>query len=168
MSEDTTRLINDAVVLMSGGGVSETGARQQCRLLMDAALAESDHAAYRTLADAVTKQIGMLSGDADSWDGESDELTILLSWLELSGEWLLELYTHLAAHRMRTTRSDGDSRDRSGPIREALRTVHANLIDPWTEDPSAGNWGRLIRKSDGTPVPWQFSAAALRQITGGS
>jgi hypothetical protein len=145
--------------------VSETSARQQQRA--EAAIAEAvcyahDH---RLLADAVTEQIGMLSGDGDSWDGDSDELTILLEWLELSGEWLPELHAHLAACKIRAEVA-ADKADR--PKHNRGRLDAADLIDPWTECTADEGWGTLIRKSDGAPVPWQFAAAALIQTTGGN
>lgn len=112
----------------------------------------SDHTAYRELADAVGRQIGALAGDANNWDGDSDELTILEDWLKVSGEWLPEMYAHLAAEKIRKTYGH--------PAQSGSSDEIANRMDPWGPDQSTARWGALIRKSDGAEVPWQIASAA--------
>jgi len=111
----------------------------------------SDHTAYRELADAVVEQIGWLSGDGDSWDGDDDELTILKNWLTVSGKWLPEMYAHLTAEKIRfccNCLAGAGSCDAA-----------ADRIDPWLSSTEHESWGTLVRKSDGTEVPWKIMNA---------
>lgn len=134
------------------GAHSDTVRKSALRQLEEAVLADSDHSAYRELADMLARQIGQLSGDADSWDGEDSELSILLEWIKVSSEWLPELYAHLAAEKIR----------REDPMGVTMYRSAADLIDPWKPNATSEGWGGLLRKSDGAEVPWQIINAVDR------
>lgn len=141
-----------------GAGLTSEQADGQLKAFEAAVLAESDHTAYRELADAVSEQIGHLSGDADSWDGEDSELHILVSWLKLSGEWLTEMTEHLVAERIRIAFRQEWLPGGNDVLRVAEQV--ADTVDPWTAAKGRGSWGTVVRESTGEPVPWQFLAAA--------
>lgn len=107
------------------------------------ALEDSDHTAYRELADEVEKIIHSDSVP-DNWDGDDSELYLLTIFLQ----WLPDMIRHAEAEKIRAW---------PGKSTEPYREHFAELIDPFrlaSADPDS-EW---VRKSDGTPVPWNVTA----------
>lgn len=98
-------------------------------------LDQSDHSAYRELADAVTDSI---VGDPNDWDGDSSELELLVRYLKNARD----IARHEAAEELRETERTTDSR--------IPYLVLANDLDPYQR----GAEGMWFRKSDGTVVSW--------------
>jgi hypothetical protein len=101
-------------------------------------LANSDHTAYRELADVVNEVIHAES-DPDSWDGDDSELELLCRFVA----WLPDMVRHAVAETLRDDRPQDGERWREWG-------VAADLADPFDQN-AAGQW---VRKSDGAPVPW--------------
>jgi hypothetical protein len=107
------------------------------------ALEDSDHAAYRKLADAVNK-VTYDMDQPDEWEGDDSELETLCKFVS----WLPDMIQHYDAEKIR----------KAWLRRHGTWTPHgldgmafaADLIDPF-EKTSGGQW---VRKSDGKPVPW--------------
>lgn len=102
-------------------------------------LDQSDHSAYRELADAVTDSI---IGDPNDWDGDTSELELLVRYLKSARD----LARHEAAKELRKAATEGYPEDvETWVLRDAARD-----LDPYQRG-AAGAW---IRKSDGTVVSW--------------
>lgn len=106
-------------------------------LIRDHVIENSDHDAYRELADHVIAVIGEVSDPGD-WDGDESELEILHLFLG----WLPDMIRHQAAEALRRSPELLNG--------EPWSDHAADLADPFGRN-SAGQW---IRKSDGSPVPW--------------
>lgn len=109
------------------------------------ALEDSDHTAYRELADEVEKLIHSESVP-DNWDGDDSELYLLTIFLQ----WLPDMIRHQEAEKIR------EQGDRHAEGHNGMHMA-ADMIDPFrlaSADPDS-EW---IRKSDGTPVPWNVTA----------
>lgn len=112
--------------------------------------ANSDHEAYRMLADAVAKTMADVT-DPDLWDGDDAEVSILMDFLE----WLPDLIRHAQSEKLREQAPE--------PVRNGLFTVAdgraygrrigfleaAENADPFVKTLA----GQYIRKSDGALVP---------------
>jgi hypothetical protein len=132
---------------MEKAGYTREGARKWLdgfvAMVNTRALEDSDHTAYRELADRV---YGVLDAESDpaDWDGDDSELELLTRFVQ----WLPDMARHNAAGQTRNrARSYGDGE--TGMIARALHGA-ADRIDPF-ERTSGGQW---VRKSDKTPVPW--------------
>jgi hypothetical protein len=131
-------------------GYTQNSARKWLNAFVDRAnrraLEDSDHSAYRELADEVEKLIHSES-DPDRWDGDDSELYILTVFLE----WLPDLIRHKDAENVRAqARTYGDGK--TGMIAIALNGT-AEDIDPFRQEdtPNGPVW---VRKSDDREVPW--------------
>lgn len=95
---------------------------------------DSDHSAYRELADVLNEVIHAES-DPDDWDGDDSELELLCKF----SAWLPDMVRHGEAEKLRAR----------SPEEKAYLWI-AETMDPFEKN-EAGQW---IRKSDGAPVPW--------------
>jgi hypothetical protein len=97
----------------------------------DGARQNSDHAAYRKLADAVSLMVNEVS-DPDNWDGDDSEVGILIRFVQ----WAPDMIAHQVADKIRSQALGGQ--------------YAADFTDPFEKN-RAGQW---VRKADGAPVPW--------------
>jgi hypothetical protein len=108
-------------------------------LIVKGARADSDHEAYRLLADAVVKTLGQVD-DPDDWDDDAAEVDVLIRFVE----WLPDMIRHADAGLLRRK-----SLTYGGTTMLLLQAL-ADEIDSFSRS-LAGQW---IRKTDGAPVPW--------------
>lgn len=106
-------------------------------------LANSDHEAYRILADVINEVIHR-EADSDDWDGDDSELDIVCKFVE----WLPDMIRHNEAEKIRAA-AQGDPVTGYCPAVSTAKGA-AGLVDPF-EQTSGGQW---VRKSDKEPVPW--------------
>lgn len=133
--------------LIQGKGYTPDSAASLADRFADMVIAEhSDHRAYRELADEVDKLIHSESVP-DDWDRDDSELCILTVFLA----WLPDLIRHADADKIRT--NTGTPCD----WKTAQRV--ADLIDPFRLGTDLAGDPSWIRKSDGTPAPWNVAEA---------
>lgn len=139
---NTEKILKDALI---HHGYSPAGADGLIELHNSAVLKDSDHSAYRELADEIF--LVMIGQDLEEFmaDGDHSELEIVKG----SVAWLPDLVRHAEAQRLRL------EADRlwahTGPFAEGIRTqIHAvlNALDPF--DRNGRGWRR---KTTGEPVP---------------
>lgn len=106
-------------------------------------LDQSDHTAYRELADAVTDSI---IGDPNDWDGDDSELHLLTQYLKNARD----IARHEAAEELREKASRGSQRIPVQIIPAKFLGTEADDLDPYQRG-SEWTW---VRKSDGTVVSW--------------
>jgi len=128
-------------------GFTPSGALTILGRFTEETLQNSDHTAYRELADEVGKLIRSES-DPDSWDGDDSELYLLTVFLE----WLPDMIRHNDAEKLRSTASTDPLM--SEELAEVVSRI-AEDLDPFRLCYRDGcdqspHW---IRRSDGITVP---------------
>jgi hypothetical protein len=108
-----------------------------CDVIARNARADSDHEAYRVLADKASEVLHQ-EADPDDWDGDDSEVHLLCTFVE----WLPDMVRHGMAEKIRAHRGALNGLE--------WHEFASGLVDPF-ERTSAGQW---VRKSDGAPVPW--------------
>lgn len=130
---------------MVKAGYTQNSARKWLNSFVDRAnkraLEDSDHSAYRELADAVNELLAKTTEDQDRWDGDDSELSILMDFLE----WLPDMILHQAADKIRNEGVECRLKTH--------RTYFADLIDPFSQVPDGQGELCWLRKRDGAPVP---------------
>ena len=127
-------------------GAADRFVQEFTESIRELARRESDHEAYRLLADAVVHVIRK-EDDPDDWDDEQAEVSLLMTFVE----WLPDMIRHRAAEAIlaspKLRRETADSEERFE--RQGIEAA-AEYTDPFQRN-DAGQW---IRKTDGAPVPW--------------
>lgn len=137
---DFRAVIVDA--LRQRGSTPDTARRfvQEFRDLVAAgAVADSDHAAYRVLADAVSAVLRTEVFDNDMRPDATAEPDILITLVT----WLPDLVRHRDAEKIR---AEYDVKPNVWSPASGI----ADLVDPFIRN-SGGQW---IRKDNNVPVPW--------------
>lgn len=127
--------------LLVAGGDTPEKAREYLsefsRKIADSARQDSDHEAYRILADVVNEVIHT-EADSDDWDGDDSELDIVCRFVK----WAPDMIRHNEAERIRNASYPAHAQDGA--------EYTADLIEPF-EQTTGGQW---VRKTDKEPVPW--------------
>lgn len=132
---------------MVRSGYTQNSARNWLNTFVDRAnnraIDESDHSAYRELADKVNDLLGESVDDPDLWDGDDSELKILMDFLE----WVPDMIQHRAAIEIRK-----NAAQISG-INDVAAAFLSSRIDPFRRGLDKGGCEVWIRKRDGAQVP---------------
>lgn len=107
-------------------------------------LDQSDHSAYRELADAVTDSI---IGDPNDWDGDASESELLVQYLKN----VRDIARHEVAEEVRAAAEAINPVPSRHTFSASVYRDMANRLDPYQR----GAEGVWIRKSDGTVVSWR-------------
>lgn len=131
------RVLLDAMI---HHGFSPAGAKTYLGAAESAVLADSDHTAYRELADEIRDVFGSVS-DLDAWDQDWEGSE--LGMLKIFVAWLPDIVRHQEAENIR------DAWIRSGvPRHWSTARALADALDPFELD--GDGWRR---KSTGEQVP---------------
>jgi hypothetical protein len=136
---NTERLLSDA--LIKGLGYTREAADHTVIEYRIDVLEDSDHEAYRILADNIRSAIREDGTDPCVWTAGRSELSAITLYVL----WLPDMIKHQTAGNI--YREWINSRT---PGQWEMASKIADSIDPF-ERSSGGQW---IRKSDGLPVPW--------------